>query len=114
MSSSAGGLRFAETWGTFSARCRPKSRQRPAVLRRTNAAVRAFESGLEARDWTALHLNSLQAQLDEIRRLDPQQADAALDRLCQRMAVSIRESLGRPNLRADDVARIETRLNLLN
>ena len=77
------------------------------------AVGRAFESALDASDCTAGSLKSVEARVDDLARLDPEQGQAARKRLYDRFAGALAESFKKPHLEPKDAAAIEETLAAL-
>jgi tetratricopeptide (TPR) repeat protein len=76
---------------------------------------RAFEAGLAGDDWSASHLEHMETLLGDLQRLAPDQAGPARDRLLDRLARSIHDTLyARKALEPGDVERFTAAIDLLD
>jgi WD40 repeat protein/tetratricopeptide (TPR) repeat protein/predicted Ser/Thr protein kinase len=80
-------------------------------------ALRDLEGQLQADlaspSWSEEFFQRLQARLDRMHELVPEQADAARRNAIQRLGDSVLGSIHQPRLPADEVARVTRRLDLL-
>jgi WD40 repeat protein/tetratricopeptide (TPR) repeat protein len=81
--------------------------------RQITALSQQIESGLDAADWTADNLGRLDERIADLRLLAPEQADAAQERLTNRLAADVRRELEQDHLRPADVSRIREQLGFL-
>ena len=72
-----------------------------------------IQAGMAAEDWTASHLELVEARVGELERLDPALGAEARATVHERFEGRIRDSLRRSVLDGSDVAAIEERIELL-
>jgi WD40 repeat protein/tetratricopeptide (TPR) repeat protein/predicted Ser/Thr protein kinase len=73
-----------------------------------------LEAALATADWTPVQVDALEAQIADLERLAPAEAASYRDRLVQRLAAQIEESIRRPRLQPDDVAHLEELIGALD
>jgi tetratricopeptide (TPR) repeat protein len=88
---------------------------RVGQARRQADASRAFEAGLTEDDWSAAHVEHMESLLTELQRLAPEQAAPARERLLDRFARSIRDSMYTTRvLQPADLERLTAAIDLLD
>ena len=74
-----------------------------STARQAAALTRDFDDQLDRADWPAGHADQLDGLVEQLRALDPEQANAAQRRLHERAAKRIKDALALPRVTAEDV-----------
>jgi len=87
-----------------------KDREAAARDRSATALMQEIET---EREWSADHLQALEARVDEVENLAPEQRRALRNRVNQRFAAAVQSAMDNRSLQPNDVRAIETSLALL-